>query len=397
MKVIIVGDAVVSTGFSRCSHALADELHSRGHEVAVLGINYWGDPHRYPYAIFPCFNPVDECRSRFGTDRLPKLIHRYSPDAVVLLNDPWNIAAYFSDLDAILEEGYELPKMIGWLAVDAENQQSGALNRLDHIVTWTRFGEKALQDAGVGTPITIVPLGVNPKIFSGRKDRVQSRKICLPAQDAEREDLFVVGVVGRNQHRKRLDVTISVFAKAWKRAGRPENWRLYLHVAPTGEDGYDLKSIADFYGVRTQVLLSKPEKGRGIDESLLPYLYSSFDVYLSTSQCEGWGLPAQEAMSCRVPCVLPDFGSFGPAGWVLRGAAYLAPVTHRLASAPFGGQMHTLGGLLDEDRAAACLHRLYSHGGAPSDLLDSAEATAKRLTLDLTGQLMADVVESAVR
>ncbi len=395
MKVIIVGDAVVSTGFSRCTHALADELHKRGHDVGVLGMNYWGDPHKYPYAIFPCFSPIDGCRSRMGTDRLPKLIHRFSPDAVVIINDPWNIKAYFDDIDAILEEGYELPKMIGWLAVDGANQQLGALNRLDHIAVWTRFAQEEIIKTGYKGGTTIVPLGVNSEIFRPIP-QVIARRATLPPSD-DINSLFVVGVVGRNQYRKRMDLTIAAFARAWEESNHDPLWRLFLHVAPTGDSGYDLKALCAYYGVREVTLISKPDIGHGMDERLLPHLYSSFDVYLSMSQGEGWGLPAQEAMACEVPCVLPYWGSFGAAGWVGREEAYLIDCPVQLATAPVDGMLHTMGGVPDVEAAAQALLFVSQSDRYKTPMIERAAITARRLSSHLTGINMADVVESAVK
>lgn len=394
MKVIIVGDAVVPTGFSRCTHALADELHKRGHDVGVLGMNYWGDPHKYPYAIFPCVSPIDECRSRMGTDRLPKLIHKFSPDVVVIINDPWNIQAYFDDLDATLEDNYPLPKMVGWLAVDGANQQLGAMNRLDHIIVWTEFARKEVQRAGYEGPVSVVPLGINPGVFRPIP-RTEARAVALPKSD-DVNSLFVVGVVGRNQYRKRLDLSIAAFARAWEWSAYDPRWRLYLHVAPTGDAGYDLKAICKYYGVREITLISKPSLGGGLDESMLPYLYSSFDVYLSTSQGEGWGLPAHEAMACGVPCVLPAWGSFGPDGWVGSDEAHLIDCPTMLATAPFTGRMHTLGGIPSVDDTAIAILNSGHHSGPDTLMVERAMAKANSLTLDLTGYCTADVVESVL-
>lgn len=394
MKVLIVGDAVVSTGFSRCTHALADELYKRGHDVAVLGINYWGDPHKYPYAIFPPVNFTDGGKDQFGVGRLPKLIHRFSPDVVVLLNDPWNLQDYFDGLDKTLEEDYPLPKMVGWLAVDSENHKLGAMNRLDAAVVWTKFGQDVLTDAGCTAPISIVPLGIDPSKFRP-VDRTVARKLSMPEGD-DSKDLFVVGVVGRNQYRKRLDLTIRSFALAVDRAPDPDKWRLFLHVAPTGDSGYDLRAISDYYGVRKRIILSNPGLGTGLAEDQLSVLYSSFDVYLSTSQGEGWGLPAQEAMACRIPCVLPAWGSFGPQGWVGPGEAYLVPCDTHLATAPATATMHTIGGVPDAHQVGQMLRAIHRDRGQEhrSGYLDKAEAKARSLTWSMAGEKMADVLES---
>ena len=49
-KILWYGDACSNTGFARVTHSVLDHL-SKEHEVVVLGINYTGDPHEYPYKI----------------------------------------------------------------------------------------------------------------------------------------------------------------------------------------------------------------------------------------------------------------------------------------------------------------------------------------------------------
>src|SRR5262245_40689869 len=123
-RVLFVGDAVVSSGFSRCTHAACDALHEAGWDVHVLGLNYYGDPHPHSHlSIYPCMQPLDHGRDVFGVSRLPFLIARLNPDVVVLLNDPWNVPAYLQQIKHDLPRGFEFPAVVGWLAVDADNQR----------------------------------------------------------------------------------------------------------------------------------------------------------------------------------------------------------------------------------------------------------------------------------
>lgn len=342
MKALLVGDAVVSSGFSRCTHAVADALHSAGHEVHILGINYYGDPHEHPYKIYPCMQPFDGGRDQFGTARLPVLVQRLKPDVVFVLQDPWNIPAYRYELMRQLPEDFELPKFVAWLAVDAENQDGEVLNRcgLDHVVVWTEFAERELKKGGYTGEISIVPLGVDHDVFNP-KDKAGSRSRTMPA--ALQKDAFIVGAVGRNQVRKRLDLTIEYFA-AWLRS-RPEifNAYLYLHVGGTGEQGIALKSMVKYHGLAGKVILSQPDNvGMGADPLAMPLIYSALDVYLTTTQGEGWGLPALEAMACGVPVVAPDFSGLG--SWAAP-AARLVPCDAHAMTAPMNGALYTVGGI----------------------------------------------------
>ena len=396
MHVLIVGDAVVKTGFSRCTHALADELHKRGHRVSILGINYWGDPHTYPYAIYPAVNFADHGTDAMGQTRLPRLIRRLKPDKVVLLNDPWNIQSYFDEMDAQLEPDSPRPVMIGWLAVDSENHRLGGMGRLDSIVVWTEFAKHEIEHAGYEGPISIVPLGIDAGKFR-QVDKSEARKMVLPNFVGDRDDVFIVGAVGRNQHRKRLDLTLQSFAEFALNSREPkEHYRLYLHCAPTGDSGFDIKSLAMYYGLQGLVVQTVHGPDDPVPDAVLPYLYSSFDVYLSTSQGEGWGLPAQEAMACRVPCVLPNWGSFGSLGWVTGREALKVGCSHRIATAPFGGMLHTVGAVPESHDVAKCLRMIERDHVLRANLALGGERLANSLTLDLTGQGVASVVESTL-
>lgn len=60
-------------------------------------------------------------------------------------------------------------------------------------------------------------------------------------------------------------------------------------------------------------------------QDVIPQLYASCDVWLSTSRQEGFGLPALEAMACRTPLVSTRYG--GPADFVREGEnGFLAEV-----------------------------------------------------------------------
>lgn len=366
MKVLFVGDAVVDTGFSRCTHAVCDELSRRGHQVAVLGINYFGGPHRYPYAIYPCYDPTDGGRDMFGATRLPQLIDRLRPDVVVLLNDPWNVDFYMSQCESVLAKlGPDRPKFIGWMAVDSMNQNGEPLNKLDEVVVWTEFGKRQLMTGGYKGRVHLCGLGVDSSVFTmdGPIDKVLAR---LPPHISSRyhsdADVlsrpYIVGVVGRNQYRKRLDITLRAFADF--AVDVPDSY-LLIHTAPTGESSTDIESMASYYGITDKVILSMaPKIGHGVPDEYLAQLYRLFDVYLTTSQAEGWGLPAMEAMACGTRCVLPYFAAFGSEGWTTRAKTVIRYTAgEHIQSAPMNGAIHTIAAHGRVDAVVRALQEAY--------------------------------------
>jgi glycosyltransferase involved in cell wall biosynthesis len=172
------------------------------------------------------------------------------------------------------------------------------------------------------------------------------------------EDAFIVGYVGRNQVRKRLDLTLGAFAEWIKRHDIRDAY-LYLKIAPTGETGCDIRAVAAYYGpeLAGRILVSAPPAGFGDADDLMPLVYSAMDVFLTTTQGEGWGLPTMEAMACGVPCIVPDWSALGE--WT-EDAAVKVPCTSTALTAPLNRFPYTIGGVPDREATIEALHALYS-------------------------------------
>jgi glycosyltransferase involved in cell wall biosynthesis len=308
---------------------------------------------------------------------------------VVLLNDPWNVAGY---LDYATAQNVDLPPIIAWLAVDAANQRGERLNEIAHVIVWTEYAADELRRGGYdGTP-GIVPLGVDHSTFYPR-DRTIARDIVTPAKVPR--DAFIIGCVGRNQPRKRIDLTLAYFA-AWMHEYRHTNTYLHLHVAPTGEQACDIQSLVRHYDIAERVIISKPDVGQGIPSEMLARVYSSFDVYLSTTQGEGWGLPCLEAMACGIPGIVPDYSGLG--SWVGDAVCKVA-CTGSALSAPLNDYPYTIGGIADKRATVDALQSMYA-STASTDYRDRYRkrglALAAQLSWERTGELFETELLAAV-
>lgn len=399
MKVLWVGDAGCSTGFARCTHAACDALHAKGHEVHVLGMNFFGDPAvhaQHPYPIYPSVNLADGGKDLFGEGRLPRMIKRVNPDVVVFLNDPWNIPQYLNRMlnelggaDVQKFEDLERPPLVGWLAVDACNQRGKNLNYLDHVVTWTEFGMAELRTGGYEGDGDIVGLGVDSWLFQP-KPRDLARERVVPEHVPR--DAYIVGAVGRNQPRKRLDLAIRYVAE-WIHSFNVENAYLYLHVAPTGDSGCDLQSVATHYGISDRLILATPAVGVGAPEELMPWVYSSFNVYLTTTSGEGWGLPTLEAMACGVPTIVPDFAALGE--WT-GSASFRVSASEHMLNAPLNSAAWTVGAVPDREATVRALHQVYKDRALQGDLARRGLSLAQSLRWEDTGDEMVRILERLV-
>lgn len=388
-KLLWVGDAACPSGFARATHGILDTLRDY-YDVTVLGINYRGDPHSYPYPIYAAaasdYNLSNSAMARqLGVDRLLWMCHRIKPDVIVLQNDGWNIPAYTQMLVRAPE--YSSIPVVAAVAVDGKNFLGPWLTGVSMAVFWTQFALDEARAGGYAGPATVIPLGVDTGIY-----RPQEQKAArLRHFKGYLSDAFIVGNVNRNQPRKRWDLMIKYFAK-WITTYKIDDAHLYLHVAPTGDIGVDVQQLARYYGVFNRLVLVEPPVWQGMSEDSLADSYNCFDVCASTTQGEGFGLTALEAMACGIPCVLPDWSALGD--WAKRGA-WLVPCTSTAVGPPY---VNVVGGVPDEGKFVQALHALYSNHDARKQNAQAALECARQEKFEWSniGRRWAETLEATL-
>lgn len=342
-RVLYVGDAGVSSGFARAAErGILAKLHKH-YDVTALGINYIGDPHDLPYKIYPCTDYYGG--DAFGSVRLPKLCKKLNPDLLIIQQDPWNVPEYFAQLE---KAKISVPA-IGSIAVDGLNCRGRALRHLQHAAFWTEFGRNEAVKGGYDGPTSVIPLGVDLGIYYPLDKQAVRRQLPEKYRNA-----FIVGNVNRNQPRKRLDLTVAYFAEWVKSFNIPDAYLLF-HVAPTGDRGYDIKQLMHYYGVFDRLILSEPELGQGDPEPAMRSLYNSFDVQVTTTQGEGWGLTTLEGMACGVPQIVPDWAALSewPGDAVVK-----VPCIREMCVTP--NDINSIGAVASSVAFIEELHRMYS-------------------------------------
>lgn len=353
-KLIWVGDACVATGFARATHHTLDVLKETW-DVTVLGINYRGDPHQYPYPVYAC----DFMHDPIGHRRLAKLAAQIQPDLIILQNDVWHIPAYIEEL----QKAQIKTPVVGSLAVDGKNCQGTKLDGLSLAIFWTKFAEREAQLGGYRGPSAVVPLGVDLNIYKlANLDHIQplreyARSLFhqTPGSVIDIEAFrkgFVVGNVNRNQGRKRWDLMVEYFAEWVKSKNIPDAF-LLVQACPTGEQCYDIEQLMDYHGLLDRLFLHYPDIGQGIPEEQLPWTYRAFDVQLSTTQGEGFGLTTFEGMACGIPQIVPDWSALGE---LCEDAALKIPCT---STAVTPNQINVIGGVPDKAKTIEALDHLY--------------------------------------
>lgn len=353
-----IGDAGCPSGFALSTHKILDALR-HDYNVTVLGLNYRGDPHEYRktaenpdgYDIYAAAPGGDA----FGVGRLIWMCDLVNPDVIVIQQDPWNFPSYFTMLKNATQNykgEYAKVPVIGIVAVDGKNCGGRWLNDLAHAVFWTQFGADEAVAGGYTGASSVIPLGVDLEVYRPI-DRYEARGRRLPK---ELDDAFIVGNVNRNQPRKRWDLTVRYFAE-WAKSRKVPDAYLYLHTAPTGDAGVDVRQLMRHYGVMDRLLLMEPPTFYGLGESEMRDTYNCFDVQISTTQGEGFGLTTLEGMACGVPQIVPEWAALGE--WC-KDAAWMVPCTSTAIGPPY---VNVIGGVADEARFIAALDALYRNKG----------------------------------
>jgi len=354
LKIFFVGDSpTVPTGFGQVSKNLLGRLQRRGYEIDVLGINTFGDPYdreKFPYNIWPCDKgPIDVL---YGYAKMWHIAKQIRPDIIFFLNDPWVIQKYLDHKPADYDDHYV--KYIAYYPIDSgplKPEWSDMLRDEFHAqVCYSHFAEKIIIDANKGVrPANLhqVYHGVDKDTFYPIMQGEARMKLGLP------QDAFIIGMVARNQYRKRFDILMKAFAEFSK--DKPEA-KLYLHTM-LADVGFDILDIARQFDLGDKLILTEDMRlPEGIPDWMLNIIYNSFDVNALISLGDGFGLPVAESMAVGCPQIVSGHSCLqelveGHGGLTVNNAAWLLNVSG----------INTWGGLTDIDDLISKLNVLYSN------------------------------------
>jgi glycosyltransferase involved in cell wall biosynthesis len=305
-KILWCGDIVAMTGFARVTENVISRLDDN-FEIVVLGNNWWGDPHPLceRYKMYPSSNRYQT--APFGEERIREIVEAEQPDIVFSINDMWIVNEQYRRIQDLHQQ--KKFKFVGYVPMDSYNWigcLSETANDWDAIISYTEFGAHEFVKGGINKPIAVIPHGVTPGQFYPVDKKEARRALGLP------EDIFIVFNGNRNQFRKRIDLTISAFAKFAK--DKPDT-QLYLHMGQK-DQGWDIMSVfaremqkngmdPNHRIINTTVGPSPPN----VSVEMLDNIYNAVDVGVNTCKGEGWGLVNFEHAACRVAQVVPDHTS----------------------------------------------------------------------------------------
>ncbi|NPD25622.1 hypothetical protein [Corallococcus exiguus] len=374
-RILVVGDAVAPTGFSRVTESIFRRV-SRDYDVHQLGIKYAGGAHDLPWTLHPAIDAR-------GVSKLPELCASLEPDLVFLVNDIWVLGDHVRALGRV--PGCH--RMVAYCPVDSGPLSPSFLAGLQgvhRLVAYTDFGQGELSAAAARLTtaptwprVDVIPHGVDTDVFRPlsppSESLVASRRASRAALFGtnELDDAFIVLNANRNQPRKLIDLTVRGFAAFAQ--GRPDA-RLYLHMG-TEDVGWDVRGLGARFGITDRLIISSDQRfAPRLSLAQLNHVYNACDVGVNTSSSEGWGLVAFEHAATGAAQVVP--GHTAP-GELWAGSAELLDVALTLCQPRILTDAH----VPSVDSLTAALTRLYEDRAHLEARSRAAHALATRPTL----------------
>ena len=243
-----------------------------------------------------------------GVLHYPKIAHVYGSDALLHHAEDFKSDVQFTLQDIWVLNPEDLKKVkrfIPILPIDHDPVPNAVFEKLRYayrIVTYSKFGTEQLKKKGLAS--TYIPHTVNTEIFKPLDKEASKRMLGVSP------DTFVCGMVAANKDnppRKCFQEVMDAF-KMFKKD--VPNSILYIHTNPDFPGGFPIKEYADFIGIGDDVLFpDQYQMNFVIDKEKMAMIYNSFDVLLSPSFSEGFGVPIIESQSCGVPAIVNNWTS----------------------------------------------------------------------------------------
>ena len=315
-----------------------------------------------------CPNAGNLPTDAFAQDSCFFVIQHFKPDIVIGINDIWGLyhINYLRNRESFV--------YVPYLAVDSEcfplriapqRKELPPIETLkffagaNKVVVFTPWAQETINTTcRIGTQgkipnnIEVIPHGVDTQSFRPLDNKLELRQKYFSLSD----DVFLMGTIQRNQPRKRLDAIFQLMRLFIDKYENPRGKKLYCHFHSSINDplGWDLIWLANYYNVVDRCIFdNKLRPGFGIPVDILNEIINTYDVHVSLTNSEGWGLPILETMSAGVPNIVTDYSAHGD--WS-KGTALqvkLAAKIHEIKT-------NHIKGIADIDHAARQLKLLYS-------------------------------------
>lgn len=289
----------VNSGYGKCCREICTRLGRLGHDVAVFATVGNRSASFFEWQglkIYPGFEDL------FGED----IIYDHYMD--------WKAELLITQLDIWpMKKIHELSKtgLINWLPYAPLDSLPPCLDITErlkyaiHTITMCKWAKEQLEAQGIEA--TSIHHGIDTSIYKILKEPKEKLKQELGFP----KDCFLVGLVQANQFtRKAIEEQLRGIA-IFKEKHPQIDTRVYFHTQANRVDSFHLPSLVQILGLKEIVKFPNDYLIiKGFTEDHMARMYNAFDVLLSATNGEGFGLPVIEAQGCGVPAVATNCMSF---------------------------------------------------------------------------------------
>jgi glycosyltransferase involved in cell wall biosynthesis len=314
------------TGYGNQGMLLAQRMIRHGLKFASLS-NYGVEGRKIDMRIQGKDIPVyPRGLTPYSIDAIPQQMHDFStqnPSLKTVLFTLYDVWVY--------DKMKYNDQIVSWVPLDHITLPPAVHKFLakDNVtpITMAPHGQEQLAKAGIDS--VYIPHAVDTCIYK------PTEKIPSGVRTREYMDIpdeaFLVGMVAANKangsiHRKAFAENLLAFALHLQKY--PESY-LYIHSEPSrAYNGFDLGVLIKMVGIpEDRVLFPDAYALRtGYSDEHMAALYSSFDVLLSTSYGEGFGIPTVEAQACGTRVITSGFAASkdlaSPDSWLIEGQPF---------------------------------------------------------------------------
>lgn len=298
IKILVVSDDGVSTGYGRISMETNRRLVKRGYHVMAASLGYDGllpasyDGEPLPYHVASLQGKPN------WPDLVVQLVGAYQPDIIHVIQDaPYAVTVKAGPYDWS-KYGFMVTTPVDGSPIYPAWVELG--KKADALMTISQFGVNTWRKAGVGAQLTRPGVALNTFYPLNNDKRAEIRKQLGIEQDA-----FVVGTMAQNQGRKAISLMLKAFMEF---AQDKPNARYLMDMDEQSPAGWDIPALCIQNNWDVSKIIFRSECNRkGITE--LRERYNMLDVHMVISHREGFGLPLPESQACGVVAMALDYTS----------------------------------------------------------------------------------------
>ena len=302
------------SGYSVEAKMLIKRMIADGWKVAI-SCNYGLQGSMIEWEGITCYPQLND---PYGSDAILNHGKDFKADIIIPFQDIWTLNP--QALHDMYQKGY---KFVPYCPIDKSPVPPNVVSNLrfsHRIITFSRFGQKTLEEAGLTS--TLILEGTDINTYKPM-DKIEMRK-----KYNIRQDVFVFGMIAANKEnppRKGFQEAIEAFKLFHD---KHKEAVLIIHSNQVVPTGFPIIQLAQYLGIQKNILfISDYEEIVKSSNQKCAEHYNTFDALLHPSQTEGFGLTVIEAGSCGKPVIVNDSTSMpemiveGKTGYVCKRAS----------------------------------------------------------------------------